>query len=87
MKVIMLQDHLRRREQERADAEVRREVHRVRTASPAPQTNRLKSCTYERPWAQGAPDTKKVLTLHTSTVLQVPHNIVCACHCNNFGPV
>uniref|UniRef100_A0A673Y1B6 RING-type E3 ubiquitin transferase n=1 Tax=Salmo trutta TaxID=8032 RepID=A0A673Y1B6_SALTR len=56
---LKYQDHLRRREQERADAEVRREVHRVRTPSPTPQTNRFKARRYERPWAQGAPDTKK----------------------------
>ncbi|XP_055746092.1 E3 ubiquitin-protein ligase MARCHF7-like isoform X2 [Salvelinus fontinalis] len=56
---LKYQDHLRRREQERADAEVRREVHRVRTPSPTPQTNRFKARRYERPWAQGAQDTKK----------------------------
>ncbi|XP_045065726.1 E3 ubiquitin-protein ligase MARCHF7 isoform X2 [Coregonus clupeaformis] len=56
---LKYQDHLRRREQERADAEVRREIHRVRPPSSTPQTNRFKACTYERPWAQGAPDTKK----------------------------
>uniref|UniRef100_A0A4W5KPV2 RING-type E3 ubiquitin transferase n=1 Tax=Hucho hucho TaxID=62062 RepID=A0A4W5KPV2_9TELE len=55
---LKYQDHLRRREQERADSEVRREVHRVRTPSPTPQTNRFKARRYERPWAQGAPDTK-----------------------------
>lgn len=57
------QEQLRRRERERADAEVKREIHRVRTPSPpAPPSNRFKTRSYDRPWAQGVPVTRKQLS-------------------------
>ncbi|XP_062331548.1 E3 ubiquitin-protein ligase MARCHF7-like isoform X3 [Osmerus eperlanus] len=58
--VRFTQNQLRRRERERADAEVKREI-RLRTPSPpAPQSNKFKTRTYDRPWAQGVSATRKL---------------------------
>ncbi|KAG5854911.1 hypothetical protein ANANG_G00042960 [Anguilla anguilla] len=52
------QEHLRRREQERAEAELKRETHPRRLPAP-PLLNKHRARTYDRPWAKNTAGTKK----------------------------